>query len=91
MIYDSKRKVFRTIKNPHIHKGTSDILGIFNGRFFAIEVKTPTTHKKAINHPSERDINQSKFLKIIYEHGGIAVKVSTLDSVIQLFNKIKTG
>lgn len=40
-IFDPTRKVFRTIKNKHLHRGTSDILGLKDGKFFAIEVKLP--------------------------------------------------
>jgi len=40
-IYDPTRKVFRKNKNKHVIKGASDILGIYQGLFLAIEVKTP--------------------------------------------------
>lgn len=44
-------------------KGSADLVGIFNGRFVAIEVKTPKGRLK----PEQR-----KFLDIVRKEGGIA-------------------
>lgn len=62
-IYDAKKRTYRKNNNPHIHKGTADILGQYKGRFFAIEVKA------GYNKPSE---HQKKFLGKIKENGGVA-------------------
>ena len=60
-IFDPRKQVYRKNTNPHIHNGTSDILGIHNGTFFAIEVKWG--YNKATN-------NQKVFLKRIEKNGG---------------------
>lgn len=39
-IYDPASGVYRKNKSPHSIKGVSDILGLLNGRFIAIEVKS---------------------------------------------------
>ena len=62
-VYDAKRKVWRKNNSKHIHKGTPDILGEIDGRFFAIEVKA------GYNKPSQ---DQVKFLDRIQKNGGVS-------------------
>lgn len=62
-IFDPVRKVYRKNTNPHIHNGTSDILGLYKGSFFAIEVKVGR------NKASDA---QKLFLKRILNNGGKA-------------------
>jgi hypothetical protein len=96
-VYDTARKCFRTIKNPHIHKGTSDIIGCKNGRFFAIEVKTPKAHKKIIKSvpgsfiPSSHEVNQAQFLCRIMKKGGFAMFASSLDKVISFIKSMDSS
>ena len=62
-IYDPKKRILRKITNPHIHKGTSDILGLYRGRFFAIEVK------HGYGKPSKQ---QKLFITRVVSNGGVA-------------------
>jgi hypothetical protein len=62
-VYDQKRQVYRKSRSAYTINGVSDILGIFNGRFLAIEVKSKT------GIVSE---HQRVFLRRINEEGGIA-------------------
>src|SRR5579863_661557 len=82
-IFDPVRKVFRTIKNKHIHKGTADILGLTLGKFFAIEVKTKQTLRAAKINPKARDCSQDDFLRRVVSRGGYALKTSSLEDVVQ--------
>lgn len=71
-VFDPTKKVFR--KSPKYHRnGVSDILGIdADGRFVAIEVKTPK------GRLSE---NQKLFLDDINHFGGIAFVARSVDDV----------
>lgn len=84
-IWDSSRRIFRTIKNKHIHKGTADIIGIKNGKFFSIEVKSPAAAKKmgGKNYKlTEHDLNQLSFLEKIKRCKGQATRVCSLEEAI---------
>ena len=54
-------------------KGVSDIIGIFNGKFLAIEVKRPG---------SKLTEAQAQFLDRVRDEGGIAFKAECVDDVI---------
>jgi hypothetical protein len=82
-VYDTARKCFRTIKNPHIHKGTSDIIGCKNGLFFAIEVKSPGQWKTVA-----RCLHQKEFHKAIVMKKGQACFVYGLEQVIQFMKSM---
>lgn len=62
-VFDNKKKVWRKNNSKHIHKGTPDIIGEINGKFFTIEVKA------GYNKPSPHQI---KFLERIKETGGVS-------------------
>ena len=87
-VFDPKRKIYRTIKNRHIHKGTSDILGVWKGAFFAIEVKKPSTIKKAIENTLSP---QSRFLSSVEEAGGIGRYMCSADEVDAFLEVIKSS
>lgn len=55
-------------------KGVPDIVGIFQGRMLAIEVKAPR------GIPSE---HQKNFIQAINRHGGIAFVARSIDDVIK--------
>lgn len=62
-IYDVKRRVFRKLNGNGARRGISDILGVHESKFFAIEVK------------SEDGIateDQLKFIQEVNANGGIA-------------------
>lgn len=61
-IYDAKAQAFRR-RNPLQINGVSDVLGIIQGRFLAIEVKSES------GRPTE---DQKLFIKKVNEEGGIA-------------------
>jgi penicillin-binding protein-related factor A (putative recombinase) len=96
-LWDAKRKIFRTIKNPYIHKGTSDIIGIKNGKFFAIEVKTIKELNRIknkmlkgpqcpINQHTELQYNFLNAIKIRHGHSCFS---SSLDDVIEFIKTME--
>lgn len=86
-IFDPVKKVFRKNHNRFLMKGTSDILGVCQGRFFAIEVKTPSTIKRFTQHPTLSDLRQQTFLSQVMGSGGAGICVSSLDEVIEWFRQ----
>lgn len=77
---EKKERFFRFIKfgYPFDHPiAASDIAGLHQGRFFAIEVKTP----KGI-----LDEKQKNYLDCVNENGGIGIVARSIDDVIALFN-----
>ena len=81
-IYDPIRKVYRRTRNRFAINGVADIIGIYKGRFLAIEVKTPKTK----NRVSE---DQRRFLDNISGHGGIAFVATGIEDVKYFFDKWK--
>jgi penicillin-binding protein-related factor A (putative recombinase) len=71
-VYDPVKKIYRKVTNTHHIKGVSDILGIIEGRFLAIEVKSP----KGIISPEQRI-----FITRINNEGGIAFVARSVDQV----------
>lgn len=71
-IFDTKRKVFRKSNNIHHIKGVSDILGVIEGKFLAIEVKSA----KGVISPEQR-----AFIARINSEGGIAFVARNVDQV----------
>ncbi len=69
-------KVWRKHQSPFAIRGTSDILGIVNGRMIALEVKT------TVGRPSSEQV---AFIKKVRDCGGLADVVRSLDSVKELF------
>jgi len=60
-------------------KGVSDILGIYEGRFIAIEVKTPQNKKR----PS----HQVEFIDMININGGLAFFATDVNTVRTKFKE----
>lgn len=81
-IFDPVKKIYRKNKNPFLIKGTSDILGSFKGRFFAIEVKR--SHREKLSEA------QLSFLSQVSRHGGIAVRTNSLDGMIKFVEQLRT-
>jgi penicillin-binding protein-related factor A (putative recombinase) len=73
-IYDAKKGIYRSRQNNFKLKGVSDIIGIFNGKFLAIEVKS------AKGKLSEHQI---EFLLNVESHGGIAIIARSVEDVEQ--------
>ncbi len=77
-VFDRKRNVYRKSTNPFHIKGASDILGVYNGRFLAIEVKSDS---------GKLSDNQKEFLERINSYGGIAFVARSVEDVeSKLFN-----
>lgn len=74
-IFDPVRRRYRTNQDPYRRKGVSDLLGIWRGRFIAIEVKTPKPKK---TYPSK---DQKSFLQDVADAGGIAIVARSVEDV----------
>jgi hypothetical protein len=81
-VYDPTRRIFRKPNSPYQLNGTSDILGLYEGRFLAIEVKKPKCY------PSE---SQKRFIELVKEHGGIAFVARSVDDVINNLRQFNQG
>lgn len=80
--FDTKRNVFRKNLSPFLLPGTSDIICCHNGKFLAIEVKTPITHKQTMRNPTPTQKRQVEFLNHIVVCGGASVVASSINDVI---------
>lgn len=88
-VFDPRKRVFRKSKNPHHINGVSDILGILEGRFLAIEVKKPYISKKtlAVKHRTQEELHklasedQINFINIINDRGGVSFLADSIDIV----------
>lgn len=72
-IWDAKRGVYRKQRGPYHLRGVSDILGIWQGKFLAIEVKTKTGRVSP---------EQAAYLDTVNAKGGIGLVARSLDEVI---------
>lgn len=75
-VYDPKRRVYRKPHSVHIHKGVPDILGVYKGQFFAIEVKAG--YNKA-------STDQKKFIERLVSNGGFAWITNDVEQCKQIF------
>lgn len=73
--YDTKRKAYRQMP-PGTMRGVSDIVGIYKGKPFYIEVKKPEPDK---TYPAKE---QKDFIKKVQDEGGIAFVARSIDDVI---------
>lgn len=71
-IWDPKRKVFRKKRSVHRMVGVADILGIYKGRFLAIEVKSAKGRLTK---------DQKRFGEMVIEQGGIFLVARSIDDV----------
>lgn len=71
--FDVKRGVFRKQQSKFAINGVSDILGIYQGRMLAIEVKRPQN--------KERPEHQTHFVNMINRHGGLAFFATSISDV----------
>jgi len=65
---------FNVLQGLGCHPGISDLLGVYQGRFFAIEIKAPRGHASPF---------QIEFLKRVKENGGISILAYSVDDVIR--------
>jgi len=74
--YDGTR--FRKHSSPYSINGTSDILGVFDGKFIALEVK-------ALN--GRASAQQKIFIEKIHSCGGHSAVVNSVEQVKELFEE----
>jgi penicillin-binding protein-related factor A (putative recombinase) len=71
--FDVKRKTFRKQTSKYAINGVSDILGVYQGRFLAIEVKDPQN--------KERPELQKNFINQVNSFGGIGFFATSIEDV----------
>ena len=72
-VYDPTKGIFRKSKNKFHLNGVSDIIGIYKGKFLAIEVKTPKNKL--------RPDHQVSFIAQINMSGGLAFFATSVEEV----------
>lgn len=82
-VYDARRGCYRKSKGKFAINGVSDILGIYNGRLLAIEVKRD---KSSVVSEEQED-----FINRVNKEGGIAGVCWTLEQVKELLNGAGKG
>ena len=73
-IYDPVKKTFRRKTSKFRVKGVSDIIGFYNGKFWAIEVKTPQRMGAVTKE-------QGEFLSIATIEGQVAMVATSVEDV----------
>lgn len=83
-VFDQARKVYRKPHSKWIRKGVSDILGCYEGKMIAIEVKVPERRNNTTIH-------QKIFLDDVKKSGGLAGVATCLEDVDKIIglNKFK--
>lgn len=71
-IFDEKKKVYRKNTSPYRRRGVADLLGIYRGRFLAIEVKSAT---------GALSVHQADFLHDVRVAGGIGIVARSIEDV----------
>ena len=71
-IWDPTKKTFRRNVDPYRRKGVSDILGIWKGKFVAIEVKIKGRYATK---------EQEEFIEDVNKSGGIGLIAYSLEMV----------
>lgn len=79
-VFDPRTMSFRKNKSRFEINGVSDILGVYRGKFFAIEVKSKN------GKPTKEQI---EFLENVKRHGGYACVARSVDDVVKLFDEIE--
>ena len=69
-------------RRHNVHKGTPDIIAIYKGIFWGIEIKNADTNDK-------QSIYQKEFQEQIELSGGIYTVVTCLDDLINVYNNMK--
>lgn len=77
-IWDAKRGSYRKMSALQ-KRGVADVLGIWNGRFLAIEVKSKT---------GKLSPYQQEFLDDVNRHGGIGFMARSIEDVATKLNSL---
>jgi Holliday junction resolvase len=99
-IFDPTKGIYRKSFNPHHIKGVSDIIGIYNGVFIAIEVKKPYISKRTntIKHRTQEELSklasedQRFFISKVRKNNGIAFiadSVTIVEEQLDLFKSLE--
>jgi penicillin-binding protein-related factor A (putative recombinase) len=64
-----------------VAKGGADIVGVYNGKFFCFEVKTPAAFRKFFKAPGEHELRQQAFIHQVRSKCGFAEVVCSLEQV----------
>ncbi|MCS6281469.1 MAG: hypothetical protein HUM72_12625 [Dolichospermum sp.] len=88
-VFDPSKGIYRKSRNPHHINGVSDILGVIDGHFLAIEVKKPYLSKKTgqFKYRTQEELeklaseDQVKFINRVKSLGGIAFYADSIDTV----------
>lgn len=67
--FDGERKVRYGVGNP----GGADLIGVYNGRFVAVEIKTPT---------GKQTEEQRTFQRLVESKGGVYVVLRSVDEAL---------
>jgi penicillin-binding protein-related factor A (putative recombinase) len=62
--------------------GMSDIIGVYKGKFLAIEVKLPERRKNVTEI-------QNNFIENIRDHGGLAGMATSVEEALEIINIVK--
>lgn len=86
--FDPRTGTFRR-HSKWYKRGVSDILGIYNGKFLAIEVKAPkeTSMDGTKKQAGQLSSHQKSFLKEVEEQGGIGIVARSIDDLEQALKK----
>jgi hypothetical protein len=79
-IFDPKRNIFRKSRGRWELSGVPDILGVYRGLFFAIEVKAGK---------NKLTPEQEKFIEQFNRCGGFGIVARNTNDVDELFSKLK--
>jgi len=77
-VYDPVRKIYRKPKAKLAYKGISDVMGVYNGVFYAIEVKS------SIGKPTSE---QLAFGQMVEANGGVFMVVNDVNQLLDIFTK----
>lgn len=68
--------LFKVHGGPYQSAGIADLIGVVNGRFFALEVKVPGRRSTLTDL-------QAAFLENVERHGGLAACVTSVDEALE--------
>lgn len=86
--WDPTRKFFRKV-GKGVAIGGADLVGLYNGRFIAFEIKTPLAWKRFFKKPGEHELRQQAFLHQVRSKGGFAEVVCSIAMVEAHMKKFK--
>lgn len=76
---------FRAGAGPYSRSGVSDILGVYQGHFVAIEVKTPEAYRGKLNGATA---NQVRFHESVIKEGGFARVVDSVEAALAFLEEV---